>query len=78
MPTLPNRVYDVFKWLCVIVLPALAKLIVNVFATWGIPYGPQISDTILDVQIFLGAVLCISQISYTKAKAAIVAGEEKK
>lgn len=78
MPVLPNKVYDTLKWICIIVLPALAKLIEGVFSIWGIPYGPQISDTIEYIAIFLGAVLCISQIGYTKAKAAITAGEDKK
>lgn len=78
MPVLPDKVYNCLKWLCIIVLPALAKLVEGVFAIWNIPYGPQISDTIEYIAVFLGAVLCISQIGYSKAKAAIVAGEEKK
>lgn len=78
MPVLPDKVYNCLKWLCIIVLPALAKLVEGVFAIWNIPYGPQISDTIEYIAVFLGAVLCISQIGYTKAKAAIVAGKEKK
>lgn len=78
MPVLPDKVYNCLKWLCIIVLPALAKLVEGVFAIWNIPYGPQISDTIEYIAVFLGAVLCISQIGYSKAKAAIVSGEEKK
>lgn len=78
MPVLPDKVYNCLKWLCIIVLPALAKLVEGVFAIWNIPYGPQISDTIEYIAVFLGAVLCISQIGYTKAKASIVDGEEKK
>lgn len=78
MPVLPDKVYNCLKWLCIIVLPALAKLIVGVFAIWNIPYGPQISDTITYVAIFLGAVLCISQIGYDKVQNAVDAGVEKK
>lgn len=78
MPVLPDKIYNLLKWLCIIVLPALAKLIVGVFSIWNIPYGPQISDTITYVALFLGAVLCISQIGYDKVQSAIDAGVEKK
>lgn len=59
-----NKVYDVFKWVAIILLPALAKLIEGVFGVWGIPYGADIASTIIYVQVFLGAILCISNISY--------------
>ena len=75
MPVLPDRIYNIFKWLCIIVLPALAVLISKVFEVWGIPYGPQISVTIEYIAVFLGAVLCISQIGYTKAQATPVVEE---
>jgi ABC-type transport system involved in multi-copper enzyme maturation permease subunit len=61
-----NRVYDILKWLCVLCLPALATLIRVVFSIWGIPYGEEISATIVAINAFLGACLGISSIQYQK------------
>ena len=65
---LNNKVYDILKWLCIFVLPALAALVRVVFETWGIPYGEQISATIVAVNAFLGAVLGLSNTVYKKNK----------
>ena len=62
-----NKVYDVLKWVAMLFLPALAILVRTVFPIWNIPYGEQISDTIVAVNAFLGAVLGISNTVY-KAK----------
>lgn len=61
-----NKLYDVLKWLCILVFPALATLIRVVFAIWNIPYGEEISATIVAVDTFLGACLGISNIQYNK------------
>lgn len=61
-----NKIYDILKWVAIIVLPALAKFIEGVFGVWNIPLGPEIASTIIYVQVFLGAVLCISNYQYKK------------
>ena len=61
---MPNKVYDVLKWIAILFLPALAQLIKGVFPIWGIPYGEQIADTIMYLHVFLGAILGISHIQY--------------
>ena len=63
---LPNKVYDVLKWVAILFLPALAVLIKNVFPIWGIPYGEQIYETLIEFEVFLGTILGISAISYIK------------
>ena len=64
---LNSKVYDVLKWVAMLLLPALALLVQTVFAIWHIPYGDQISATIVAVNAFLGAILGISNIGYNKA-----------
>lgn len=63
---LSNRVFDVLKWIAILFLPALAILIRTVFAIWQIPYGEQISSTIIALQVFLGAILGVSTLNYNK------------
>ena len=62
-----NKLYDVLKWLAMLFLPAFALLIQTVFAIWKIPYGEQISATIVALNAFLGAILGISNIGYNKS-----------
>lgn len=65
--TLPNGLYQWLKWLCVIVLPALATFIVVISKIWGWPeLGSMIAQTITAVATFLGTVLCISNYTYYK------------
>ena len=59
-----NKVYDILKWLAMLFLPALAILVKTVFLIWNIPYGDQISATIVAVNAFLGAILGISNTVY--------------
>lgn len=61
-----NKVYDVLKWIALVVLPALASLYIGLGQFWNIPYPEQISGTIMLVDAFLGAILGISSIQYAK------------
>ena len=64
---LNSKVYDVLKWVAMLLLPALALLIQTVFAIWKLPYGEQISATVVAINAFLGAILGISNIGYAKS-----------
>lgn len=64
-----NKVYDVLKWVAMIVLPALATLYLGLSNVWGLPYGEEVSTTITLVNTFLGAVLMISTNKYNKLNA---------
>lgn len=63
---LSNNMYDFLKDLALIYLPALAVLIMAVFGIWGIPYGEQISATIVAIDTFIGACLKISTNKYNE------------
>ena len=64
---LPDKVYDVLKWLVVIVLPAFGALYAGLSKIWpGIPYAEEIPATMTVICTFLGAVLCISTAQYNK------------
>ena len=64
---LPDKVYNVLKWVVMIVLTADATLYVLLANTWGFPYADEISATITGVTTFLGAILGISSRSYKKS-----------
>ena len=61
-----NKVYNILKWIAMIVLPALATLYLGLSNVWGLPYGEEVSTTITLINTFLGTVLMISTNQYNK------------
>lgn len=62
-----NKLYDVLKWVAMIVLLALATLYLGLSNVWGLPFGEKVSTTITLINTFLGTVLMISTSQYNKA-----------
>ena len=61
-----NKVYDVLKYIALILLPALGTLYFALAKIWGFPYAAEIVGTISAVDAFLGALLKISTDNYNK------------
>ena len=61
-----NKTYDFLVWIAQIVLPALGALYAALSSIWGFPYGEQIVGTHTAVDVFLGALLKISNAQYKK------------
>lgn len=61
-----SKVYDVLKFITVIVLPATGALYFGLSEIWGLPYGEQIVGTITVIDTFLGSVLMIDSAKYNK------------
>ena len=66
---LPSPVYDILKWVTMIVLPALATAYVGLAAIWGWPYSEEVAKTTAVVCTLLGALLGISTAQYNKQEA---------
>lgn len=73
---IPNKVYDILKWVCMVGLPALATLWFALGKIWGFPYLAEIEATIIAIDTFLGAVLGISSINYNNKLSDKVGGTE--
>ena len=65
---LPDKLYDILKWVTMIVLPALATAYVGLAAIWSWPYADEIAKTTAVICTLLGALLGISTAEYNKAK----------
>lgn len=61
-----SKVYDVLKFIAQIVLPALATFYLTLAGIWGLPFGEEVSATIMAADTLLGAVLMISSNAYKK------------
>lgn len=63
-----NKTYDILVWVAQIVLPAVGTLYFALAGIWGFPYGEEILGTISAIDVFLGTILKISNVSYNKIK----------
>lgn len=63
---IPSPVYDILKWIVMIVIPALTTAYVGLSMIWGWPYADKIAKTSAVVCTLLGSLLGISTISYNK------------
>lgn len=61
-----NKMYDILKFIAQYVLPALATCVATIFKIWNLPYGVEISATIMAVDTALGVILGISTYNYNK------------
>lgn len=66
---LPNKVYDVLKFIVTIVSPAVVTLLVTLNSLWGwnLPIE-AITGTITAITTFIGVLIGISSITYKGAK----------
>ena len=63
---LNNKVYDILKWIVIIVMPAIGTLYFALSEIWGLPYATQVVGTLTAVEVFLGAILGVSTVQYNK------------
>lgn len=63
-----NKVYDVLKYIALIVLPAIGTLYFALSSIWNLPYGTEVVGTITAIDTFLGALIGISTSNYNKGR----------
>jgi len=63
-PMLNSGLYDTLKWIAQIFLPALGVLYFALSQIWGLPAGVEVVGTITAIDLFLGALLSLSNASY--------------
>ena len=57
---IPDRIYQLLKWLGLVVIPAAATLVGAVGTAWGWPHLTAIVTTITAVGTFIGALVGVS------------------
>ena len=63
---LPDKVYDILKWVTMVVIPALATAYVGLAGIWSWPFANEVAKTAAVVCTLLGALLGISTAQYNK------------
>lgn len=57
---LTNRMYDILKWVTLILLPAISVLYMALAPLWNLPYPVEVAATIAAIDTFLAVLLGIS------------------
>ena len=63
---LNNNIYNILKWVTLVVIPALTTAYVGLSAVWGWPYATEVAKTSAVICTLLGALLGISTAQYNK------------
>ena len=66
---LPDKIYNILKWLCLIFAPALITLLTTIFTLYHIPNVEIVTGTIAAISTFIGALIGVSSKAYNKKNA---------
>lgn len=64
---LPDKMYDVLKWVVMIVIPAIATAYTGLATIWGWPLADEIAQSANVLTLMLGTLLGISTAEYRKS-----------
>lgn len=60
----PDKVYDILKWVAMLLLPAVTALYYSLAQTWGWPDADKIVASLAAVNTFIGIILGVSTIQF--------------
>lgn len=63
---LPDKVYDILKWACLIASPAIIAFLTTIFTLYKIPGVEVVTGTIAAAATLIGALIGISSVNYSK------------
>ena len=69
---IPDKVYEVLKWVCIICLPASAFFYEQLAGIWGLPLADKVPPTINLIGTVLGILIGVSTYNYKKDNDIIV------
>jgi hypothetical protein len=64
--SMPSNIYNVLKWVVLILLPGIGTLYIALASLWGFPYPDQIVGSIAAFTAFLGILLGVSSAQFKK------------
>lgn len=69
---LSDKMYEILKWCCLILLPALAFGYGQLSEIWGLPMAEQIPKTINLIATIIGILIGVSTYNYKQENSIIV------
>lgn len=66
-----NKVFDILRTLCEIVIPALGTLYFALAKIWHLPYGTEIVGTCAALATFIGAIVGVNRASFNAVEKSV-------
>lgn len=63
---IPDKVYDVLKWIALIALDAIGVFYSTIADIWGLPFGEPVLKTCAALSLLVGALIGVSTAQYYK------------
>ena len=63
---IPNKVYDILKWVALVALDAVGVFYKTVAAIWSLPLGDEVLATCAALSLLVGTLIGISSSTYKK------------
>ena len=60
LPEFSTRLHGILKPLAIVILPGFGIAYMALAETWGLPWGPEVRDTCMIAEAFIGSLLTIS------------------
>lgn len=57
---IPDKLYDILKWVAWLAVPSLATLLGTVGSVWGWPHTTAIVTTVTAIGVFIGGLIGVS------------------
>ena len=61
-----DKIYNILKWVALVVLPGLGALYATLAEIWGWPYLAEVPGTLQAICFFLGALIGVSTAEYNR------------
>lgn len=65
---LPNKLYDILKWVALFVFPAVALFINTIGPVWNMPNVDAIVTTLNALGVLVATIIGLSTLNYNKDK----------
>lgn len=64
---MPNKVYDVLKWVALVALDAVGIFYKTIATIWALPLGDEVLSTCAALSVLIGALIGISAANYNNS-----------
>ena len=65
---LPDKLYDILKWVTLVCIPALTTFYIAISAPLGLPYADEIAKVSAALCTLLGALIGVSTAQFNKGE----------
>lgn len=63
---IPNKVYDILKWVALVALDAVGIFYKTIATIWSLPLGDEVLSTCAALSVLVGALIGVSSANYNK------------